>query len=197
MSTSYFGAQTIEMIDGLRQDLLGILTVFWARDVVGSITMTGSDNREQMVAKLVSIDSSTRDLITRIVALDDTGKGKRSFPELLKLLEKESLTPSEIKHLHKQKKDFRAIINPLKTQHRNKNIGHIQTNANTYSKYLNETVHFVHLIENACVFLDTVTGEKIKYSLHVGSQEALINLRSFEDTNPHPLSSAGVVPVGS
>lgn len=169
------------MIDELRTDMLSILTVYWAINFMKPKVVSNCDTRFQMVAQLVSIDCAVRELVIRIVALDDEGSGKRSFSAILKLLREEKYSSSRMEHLQKLKKKFRQDINTLKTQHRNKNICHIQIGENTFADYVFEPMLFKTAISSACSFLDSVADTHINYNLKVGSQEPLIDLHDNLD----------------
>lgn len=184
-----------ELIDGIQNDVLGLLSVYFALDrctrLLELIFKHGS--RYELTSQFITIDSLKRDLIIRITALDDDSKGNRSFPLLLKAFNQENISISRAKGLKTYKFEYRRAINGFKTKYRNKDIAHINEDATPYSRYLNDKIDFIPYICRAVETLDAFAGRRVGYSLHVGSMEEDVDLRAlvFDNVNPACHASVG------
>lgn len=166
-----------EIVDGLRQDVLWLLILVYARRQRMRLPNVRTMGREDFAIEMVLLESATRDIVSRLAALDDEGKGVRSFQTALKALRREGMAKTTAAPLETKAKAYRQTVNPLKVAHRNAYIAHVTDAASVIPRVIDSPVDVNPAVSAAVELLDALAGETIGYTFRVGSQEAEINLR--------------------
>lgn len=173
---------TSELIDGLRQDILWLLILVYSRRQRMRLPTLRTMSREDLAIEMVLLESATRDIVSRLAALDDEGKGVRSFQTVLKALRREGMAKAHADPLAAQVKAYRQIVNPLKVAHRNAYIAHVIDAVSVTPRIIDAPVDVDSAALAAVNLLDTFSGKTIGYTFRVGSQELEINLREALST---------------
>lgn len=165
-----------DILSGLRQDVLWLLIAIYALRSRSGFEGLGSMSREHFAVEAVLLESASRDVVSRIVALDDDGRTNRSFQTLFAALKREGLDPVRTKELDRLVKAFRKVVNGLKVTHRNGYIAHVDVEAEVKPRILDEPVDFSVPATFAVQLLDDVSGKRVPYFFKLGSND-LIDLR--------------------
>ncbi len=166
-----------ELIGGLRQDLLWLLILVYSRRQRMRLPNIRAMGREDFAIEMVLLESATRDIVARLAALADEGRGVRSFQTVLKALRREGMAKADADLLAAQVKAYRQTLNPLKVMHRNDYIAHVTDAASVTPRIIDAPVDIDPVVSAAVNLLDAFAKEAICYKFRVGSQEAEINLR--------------------
>ena len=129
--------------------------------------------RYDLVMKITRVRVVQHSLVMAICLLDEDGTSI-SLRTAYKSV-RNNTTELEKRQIQQQLKDYRTLINPLKTKVRNKYLAHMQTGTRT--PYVPDTVDYRAEIRAALEVLDSIIGERRNYLLKVGSIEPEIDLR--------------------
>jgi hypothetical protein len=119
------------------------------------------------------------DLILRLCRLDDDDKTQHSLREALRSIRASIPDPGII---DKRLKEYRRLINPLKTKARNYYLAHLSKEAEV-PKATDSNEQFLknlqQQVEEVTNIIDMIAndGEPIKYRIRAGSQELELDLR--------------------
>lgn len=166
-----------DLLDALGQDSLYLLLTILAHREKKRLPNLGTMSREDLVLELVLLESSVRDIIARLTALDDSRSGSRSFPTALAAMNREGLNAKKAEELKDQIKAYRDAVNHLKVGHRNTYIGHVQEFADVAPRIVDNPVQFETAASMAVNVLDALREQEIAYRFKVGSQEPELDLR--------------------
>jgi hypothetical protein len=183
MAKDYTSAS--ELIEALRDDVLWLLILVYARRQRMLLPNLRTMGREDFAIEMVLLESATRDIVSRLAALDDDGKGVRSFQTVLRALRREGMSSRLASPIEAQVKGYRQIINPLKIAHRNAYIAHVTETASVVPRIIDDPVDISLATSKAMALLDTLAGGTLIYKFRVGSQEAEIDLRKALSEPPH------------
>lgn len=167
-----------DLIDNLQQDLLWLLILVYSRRQRILLPRIKEMSREDFAVEMVLLESATRDIVSRLIALDDDGRGVRSFQSALKALRQEGAAIPKDAPLAQQVKAYRKIVNVLKVEHRNSYIAHVTEGVSVTPRILDESVDIATATSAAVNLLDMLAGKVVSYTFRVGSQEKEIDLRS-------------------
>ena len=165
-----------EIQPGLEQDVLWLLITIFSFQSRSGFEGLGSMSRQHFAEEAVLLESAARDIISRLVALDDDGRTNRSFQTLFSAMKREGLDAGRARSLDRLVKEFRRTVNGLKVSHRNKYIAHVDTEAEVKPRILDDPVEFGTAASLAVGLLDDMAGREIRYRFKLGSNE-LIDLR--------------------
>ena len=165
-----------EIQRGLEQDVLWLLITIFAFQSRSGFEGLGSMSRQHFAVEAVLLESASRDIISRLVALDDEGRTNRSFQTLFSAMKREGLDMGRTRTLDRLVKEFRRTVNGLKVSHRNNYIAHVDTDAEVTPRILDDPVEFSTAASLAVSLLDEMAGRVIRYRFKLGSHD-LIDLR--------------------
>lgn len=165
-----------DILAGVTEDVLWLLIAIYAFQSRSSFEGLGSMSREHFAVEAVLLESASRDIVSRLVALDDDGRTNRSFQTLFAAMKREGLAAVRTRELDIKIKGFRQTVNGLKVSHRNNYIAHVDTEAEVKPRVLDDRVDFSASASFAVNLLDDISGRKIPYFFKLGSDD-LIDLR--------------------
>jgi hypothetical protein len=113
------------------------------------------------------------DLILRLCRLDDDDKTTHSLREALRSVRNE-VPQQALREIDTQLKDYRQLINPLKTKARNYFLAHLNKHAEVPYDPQGGLEKPIAAVVN---IVDAIVGELVPYALKVGSQEQSLDLR--------------------
>ena len=113
------------------------------------------------------------DIILRICRLDDDNRTTHSFREAMRSV-RPDFTDSEAKAIDQMLKDYRILINPLKTKARNYYLAHLNKEAEAQWDPQGGFEQSIPMIVN---IVDSISREKQAYTLRVASDMPELNLR--------------------
>lgn len=179
----YTAAETL--LDGLRNDILWLLSVVYAHRQRAALPRLSTMSRQDLVLEFLLLESTTRDIVSRVTALDDDLNNVRSFQTAFKQMKREGLDPKRTASLDKAVKAYRQTINALKVDHRNTYIGHVQDLADVTPRIIDAPVPFEEGVSHAVRLLDEMLQTTVTYTLRFGSQEAELDLRAVLSEPSH------------
>lgn len=165
-----------DLIEGLRQDILWLLSVIFALRVRAAFPTIATMSREDFMVETILLESANRDIIARVTALDDDHN--RSFRTALAAMNRQGLNPSRRQRLDHLVKEFRKVVNDLKVKHRNAYVAHVQDLAEVGPRVLDAPVKFEEAASQAVRLLDEFVGREVNYILRPGSRELPVDLRA-------------------
>ncbi|QZH73960.1 MAG: hypothetical protein JY451_09300 [Erythrobacter sp.] len=169
-------ASSGEIKVGLKQDILWLLITIYSYNSRMRFDRIREMSREDLQVEAILLESASRDIVSRLAALDDDGKNNRSFQTLFSALKREGLDPSRTKDLDLKVKAFRQVVNGLKVSHRNSYIAHVATGAEVKPRVLDDPVDFAPAASLAVNLLDDIDGRLLSYFFRLGS-DGSIDLR--------------------
>ncbi|KQU51993.1 hypothetical protein ASG72_10940 [Bosea sp. Leaf344] len=175
MAKSFTSSATL--LDGLRQDILWLLILIYAHRERAVLPTLRTMSYEALALELVLLESATRDIIARLTALDDDGKGLRSFQSAFSAMKREGLEPERTRSIDKTVKSYRQLVNGLKVGHRNTYIAHVKEIAEVTPRIVDNPVEFTASASLAVNLLDEMIGKQVPYMFRIGSAMPPIDLR--------------------
>ncbi|HEX8555556.1 MAG TPA: hypothetical protein VF695_12675 [Sphingomonas sp.] len=160
----------------MTQDVLWLPIAIFAFRSRSRLEGLGNMSREHFAVETVLLENASRDIVSRLVALDDDGRTNRSFQTLFASMKREGLEAARTRSLDRLVKEFRQTVNGLKVSHRNNYIAHVDTAAEVKPRVLDDPVDFSMAASLAVNLLDDISGRKIPYFFKLGSND-LIDLR--------------------
>ena len=176
------------LLDGLREDILWLLILIYAHRQRCALPSLATMSYEAFALEALLLESASRDIVTRLTALDDDGRGIRSFQSAFAAMKREGLDPQRTAALDKDVKAFRQSLNDLKVKHRNAYIAHVQELAQVTPRVLDEPVEFADCASRAVNLLDAMSGRTLTYMFKIGSTDEL-DLRQKLGAPPHEVRS--------
>ncbi|MBN8815817.1 MAG: hypothetical protein J0J06_10250 [Sphingomonas sp.] len=161
---------------GLQQDILWLLITIYSYVTRMRFERMREMSREEFQVEAILLESASRDIVSRLAALDDDGKTNRSFQTLFGALKREGLGPERTKDLDRKVKAFRQIVNGLKVAHRNSYIAHVATDAEVKPRVLDNPIDFGPAASMSVDLLDDIAGRPLSYFFRLGS-DGSIDLR--------------------
>lgn len=165
-----------EIQTGVQQDILWLLITIYSYISRMRFDRVRDMSREEFQVEAILLESASRDIVSRLAALDDDGKNNRSFQTLFSALKREGLDPARTKDLGRKVKAFRQVVNGLKVSHRNSYIAHVATGAEVKPRVLDDPIQFGPAASMAVNLLDDIVGRSLSYSFRLGS-DGSIDLR--------------------
>jgi hypothetical protein len=182
-----------KLLDGLREDILWLLILIYAHRQRCALPSLATMSHEALALEVLLLESASRDIVTRLTALDDEGKGSRSFQSAFAAMKREGLDRRRTAALDKDVKAFRQSLNDLKVKHRNAYIAHVKELAQVTPRVLDEPVEFADCASRAVNLLDAMVGRTVTYVFKIGSTNQL-DLRQELGSSSHEAQSATVAP---
>ena len=136
----------------------------------------GKMSREHFSTEAILLESASRDIVSRLAALDDDTRGNRSFQTLFTALKREGLSSARTAKLDPKVKAYRKLVNDLKVKHRNSYIAHVVTEVEVKPRILDDPVDFAEVASMAVNLLDKLDGREVPYFFKLGS-DGRIDLR--------------------
>ncbi|WP_128098770.1 hypothetical protein [Paracidovorax avenae] len=121
----------------------------------------------------VSLRALENDIILRLCRLDDDEKTNHSLREAMRSV-RNGMPATLTSSLDKRIKEYRQLINPLKTKARNHFLAHMSKVAEVSYDPKGGLEEPIEAVIN---IVDAITGAPQEYFLSVGSQERKLNLR--------------------
>jgi hypothetical protein len=134
-------------------------------------------SREEFILETIMLESTVRDIVSRLTALDDDGRNVRSFHSVFAAMKREGLDPERTKALDRKVKAYRSLANALKVTHRNAYIAHVAELAAVKPRILDEPLDFSAVAAAAVNLMDAFVGQEVAYLFKIGSREPHIDLR--------------------
>lgn len=182
-----------KLLDGLREDILWLLILIYACRERYALPTLATMSYKAFALEFVLLESASRDVVTRLTALDDDSKGNRSFQSAFAAMKREGLDSQRTAALDKDVKAFRQSLNALKLKHRNAYIAHVQELAQVKPRVLDEPVEFADCASRAVNLLDAMVGQTVTYVFKYGSTNQL-DLRQELGSSSDESQSAKVAP---
>ena len=168
-----------QMIEELRVDVLWMLTQLAAVDDQYEFRAIQNMSRADLAYSSIVLHGAVRDIIVRLTAFDDEGRGNRSFQRVQALLNSENKLRDQLraKAVSAAVTRYRKALGPLKNSLRNKVIAHVAERSDVTPGL--GVPSEVRAAAAACVAtLDAIAGKRVEYEFRVGSQELPTNLRT-------------------
>lgn len=162
-----------DIIEGLKQDILWLLIVIYSYKERSRLEGASGWSREHFATELVLLESSVRDIVVRLTALDDDTKRNRSFQTLFKAMKREGLARIRTKDIKLKVGGFRKSVNKLKVSHRNNYIAHVGTNARVQPRVIDVQIDFAKPASEAVNLLDCFEGKPVEYFFRLGSDQKI------------------------
>jgi len=165
--------RTSEEIEAVRKECLDLLIVLYSYIQSSNTYNPSKGTRFDMHRWWVSLRVFENDIIMRLCRLDDTRKSCHSLREALKSVRNE-IPQDQLKAIDCKLKDYRSLINPLKTKARNYYLAHLSKQA---SAPYDPEGGLEKPVEAVVNLVDAIVGSPVNYYLSVGSQEKMLNLK--------------------
>ena len=136
-----------------------------------------SMTRIEWTEETVMLETLMRDIVLRVVKLDDKQSGIWSFRDAKKLLNKEIKDSNRRSEVNEAVKAYRSSLQNLKNDHRNKYIAHLQKGELSQYRFPEFPPDLHEAVEKAVQTLDVLVGDKVGYQFSPGSKESNIDLR--------------------
>ncbi len=159
--------------DAICLECLNLLIVYYTYTVAISSYNSSTGTRFDMQRWWTTLRVLENDLIIRLCRLDDEGRSKHSLREALNSI-RNKMPQNEASLITKKIKEYRQLINPLKTKARNYFLAHLIKDA---TPPMDSKGGLEEPIKEVIEIVDLITGELQKYTLSVGSQELPIDLK--------------------
>ena len=166
-----------DILQGLHQDVLWLLITIYSYMERARFDGIRDMSREHFSIEAILLESASRDIVSRLAALDDDGRGNRSFQTLFSALKREGLGAARTAALDRKVKAYRRSVNDLKVDHRNRYIAHVGTEAGVKPRVLDDPVECSETASLAVNLLDEFAGRTIPYFFKLGS-DGRIDLRA-------------------
>ncbi len=160
-------------IDGVADECLNLLIVYFTYVETLNNFEPNSGTRFDFHRWWVYLRVLENDLIMRLCRFDDDDRTNHSLREALRSI-RNTISIQELTAIEKRIKEYRQLINPLKTKSRNYFLAHMSKNANAIHDPRGGLEKPVEEIVN---IIDMITGDSVRYILSVGTQENQIDLR--------------------
>lgn len=137
--------------------------------------------RDRLLTEHICLRIMENDLILRLYRLDEQDRTKECFSEALKSI-RGVLQETDAREIDKRLKAYRALINPLKVEVRNHHIAHLAKGASEsfdprggFDGKMRTPIETP--ISEVVNIVDLLSGREVPYTLRLGSQEIIIDLR--------------------
>ncbi len=160
-------------LDAIKLEILNLLIVYFTyrRTVIEYFPKDGT--RSDLHAWFTYLRVMENDLILRLCRLDEDDRTKTSLRDALKSVRTHIRQP-DLKVIDQKIKEYRQLINPLKTKRRNYYLAHMAKGA---TEPIDPQGGLEKPILAVVELSDLIAGTMVSYSLRVGSQEPEIDLR--------------------
>uniref|UniRef100_B0T9C2 HEPN AbiU2-like domain-containing protein n=1 Tax=Caulobacter sp. (strain K31) TaxID=366602 RepID=B0T9C2_CAUSK len=123
---AHMPATSDKILDDLANDLLWLLIGAFVYRRRAQLEGLPTWSSQHLSEEFFLLEAAQRDLIMRLTALDDRGRGQRSFPAALKALKDSGAISAQGQaEADAAIRAFRELINDMKVKHRNAYIGHV------------------------------------------------------------------------
>jgi AbiU2 len=164
--------QTPEL-EAVQLECLNLLIMYHAYRETISRYDAGQGTRWDFYFRVMQLRAMENDIILRICRLDDDDRTTHSFREAMRSV-RSNFTDSQAKAVDQMLKDYRALINPLKTKARNYWLAHLNKEAEAPWDPQGGLKQPISTIVN---IVDSISREKPAYTLRVASDIPELNLR--------------------
>lgn len=121
------------------------------------------------------MESMERDIIMGLCRLDEDGFGTYSFREYRKEVLKGERDQARVKAINKKLDEYRRVINPVKTNCRNRYIGHL---SQRHDGSFTTPEELSKLVKRAVEVMDQLSGDPQQYVLTCTDPALSIDLRA-------------------
>lgn len=168
-----------EEFDHLRHQVLWLLIAYFIfkRRVSTFSDEVSNMTRIEWIEETVMLETLMRDIVLRVVKLDDKQSGMWSFRDAKKLLNREIKDPDRRSEVNEAVKAYRSLLQNLKNDHRNKYIAHLQKGELSQYRFPEFPSDLQEAVEKAVQTLDVLVGDRVGYQFSPGSKERNIDLR--------------------
>ncbi len=164
MATIRLDAPNTDLLDALTNDILWILISAYVIRRRSRLEGLQDWSAQHLAEEFFLLEAAQRDLILRLTALDDDGRGQRSFRSVMKVLKaQDDLYGPAQAEADKAVKAYRALINTMKTKHRNAYIGHVLDGETATPRLPQAPEALNEAIASAVAIGDQLTGVRQSY----------------------------------
>ncbi|MDO8411005.1 MAG: hypothetical protein Q7S93_13205 [Phenylobacterium sp.] len=155
-------------LDALTNDLLWILIGTYVYHRRTQLEGLATWSAEHLAEEFFLIEAVQRDLILRLTALDDRGRGQRSFPAVAKCLKDAGAFSAKAQaEADAAIKNYRDLINEMKVKHRNAYIGHVLDEESSTPRLPQAPAALGKATAAAVALGDHLTGQRQSYSFRL------------------------------
>jgi hypothetical protein len=134
-------------------------------------------SRAFILEEMIALRYLENGIILHLTNLDDDSS-KYSLREAYAVYARSNVNPKAAQELRETLKTFRKNLNDLKTEHRNKRIGHLNYDEDlNFDEFLDFENHLLPLILEANAITDKLWGEKIIVRFRLGSMEGTLDFK--------------------
>ncbi|KQZ26430.1 hypothetical protein [Caulobacter sp. Root1472] len=176
--TTHEDSDPTDPLDDLTNDILWILIGVFVMRSRSQFEGVGGWSSQRLGEELFMLEALQRDLVVRLLALDDDDKGQRSFRSVMKTLKARGIlkgTDQEI--VDAAVKAYRALVNTMKVKHRNAYIGHMKEGQSATPKLPQSPEGFGDAIAKSVEIVDQIARTRQAYSFKLTGGQ-LIDLRA-------------------
>ena len=165
--------RTSDELNAVAIECLDLLIVYYTYRETTNKFNPNSGTRLDLHRWWVCLRTLENDIILRLCRLDDDDKNNHSLREAMRSIRSEM--PAALSaSLDKRLKEYRQLINPLKTKARNYFLAHMSKTANVP---YDPQGGLEKPIESVVNIIDSIAGVQQEYFLTLGSHEKKLDLR--------------------
>lgn len=154
-----------EALGDLGNDILWMLIAAFVLQSRSRFEGVGSWGSQHLGEELFMLEALQRDIVMRLLTLDDDERGQRSFRSVAKALKAGGvLKGGNQVAVDAAIRDYRALINTMKTKHRNAYIGHMKEGESATPRLPQVPEEFGTAIARAVEVLDQISGVRKGYT---------------------------------
>ncbi|WDF57199.1 hypothetical protein [Mucilaginibacter sp. KACC 22063] len=167
----HFASLRVEILD------LDVCVNFFIRKYNRFAYLWQETSRAFILEEMIALRYLENGIILHLTNLDDDSS-KYSFREAYAVYARSNISPTAARELKETLKTFRKNLNELKSEHRNKRIGHLNYDEDlNFDEFLDFENHLLPLILEANEIADKLWGEKIVVRFRLGSMEGTLDFK--------------------